>query len=311
MEVAEVRSKTKPILLAMWRRPEKETSERQEWVEDVKANYLDLDQADQELIVNYLFAYNKYKRNAGLENYEGLKAKVLGRIATLYGELNAEPRGSNRRIILVAELINFKKAVIDTDIPVAEVKSRIHIQRVRHSKNGGGDKISMMGLRRGLIEIAPVNLPADITQFLLINKDGSGQTYFDYLGKNANTIFFTHRLDETVKMFPGNQWRGVSDELSRTIIVDTFSESTNAEAENWLLAATLIHEAAHVEWFHKYEKNPSMQHLRYAEENALAVERNFLKKILDVSRSVINDAQKARIAERIEKITRVLPKNTP
>jgi hypothetical protein len=283
---------------------------REDWRNYVRANYLDLDRADQKLIADYLLAFNKNKRNLGQGNYTGLKTKVLERIANTYKGFNIYPAGSNNRIKLVATLINLMKAVKDTDIPIAEVKSWVDFRPKQNAKNINKDLISLSKVRSGMVEITPENLPAEINGILMTKKDDTDETYLDYLEKNVNALLFTSQLCKVVKMFSDNSWVGTTDELSRTIIVDTFSEKGKTAIEPWSLAATLVHEAAHIEWFHKQENSPEFQHLGYTEEYAYITECNFLKRILSDPRFTLNAAQRSDITKRIQILTQVLPKNT-
>ena len=281
MEVSAVSSKFATSLLAMGRRPA-EKPER-DWTEYVKANYLDLDPLDQELVASYLMAYNTRQNDEN--KYKIAKEQVIVRIGGLYTRSLQAPAGTRSRITLIAKLINFQRLVRGSGLPVSKIKPAFEHQTSKHLEKLSSRTLSE--IRKGPLEITPEELPTEIKNLFSKTEIRKGYSYWQYVKEHANFIIFAPKLNEIVKT-TDEEYKGTVEELTKTLLIDTFWEKAGMDFKPWMLAATIIDETAHIEWYYEHSGNIFLLGDAPNERNSYITKYQFLSKLSKSSREFLD-----------------------
>jgi len=274
MEVSEVKSRFKSLLLSIGNSPEKE----------VIKIYADLDIADRNIVRDFYVA----QRQGNPVKYGAARRSLIWRVGELVNRLHNSPSGSEEKLKLLARLINLHGILRENNISASEVRSiikyrdfHIDIRPPMSLHVGSGNPVEVTP--SGLKEMAERgDKTAQEFMVLLSIEKERGYSYFQYLKDNIRSIIFLPSQKAYLKAFPSSEWRGSEEELSRHVIADTYCEKYNEPREIWNICGILIHEAAHIEYYHDpvNAKDPdSLKTISY-ENNAYTTQIRFLNDLL-------------------------------
>jgi hypothetical protein len=276
---------------------------RGNWEQYVKTNYPDLGLLDQELIAKYLRAYNK--PNKDNDGYKAVKKTVIKRINELYATFVHTPIGSSSRIGLISKLIDFQKIVRGSGLPVNEIKSTYGYQETKPLRKP--DPRLLNEIRKGPLEITPEETPIEIKNILSKVEMRKGYSYWQYFKENANCIIFAPKLNEVVKAVD-EEYKGTDEELTRTVLIDTFWEKAGMDFEPWMLAATMITEIAHIEWFYKHNGNISLLADAPNQRNAYIAKYQFLSKLSNSPEELVEEKRRPWLRSLMENVAGFIEK---
>jgi len=124
-------------------------------------------------------------------------------------------------------------------------------------------------------------------------------TFHGYLAKYVNEIIFVPHISQYIKIVDGDLNVGVPDEIGGTIVIDNFNEDESSNRAPWELACTMIHEAAHVEYYRNNICDPNNNTLagfnKRAEYYANSMELRFVDMLL--SSKMLNDQEKKSVLD--------------
>jgi len=152
-------------------------------------------------------------------------------------------------------------------------------------------------------------LPAEIQNILKNIELRKGYSYLQYVKDNANCVLFTPQLNKTVTIMT-NDDIGTTEELTRTAIVDTYNEDVPGNAKVWVLAATIITEVSHIEWYYRHNGDASMVGFKHNEANSIIVTNEFLIKLFNSCGTLLDKSEKDEIryviSENLKRLSGIL-----
>ena len=251
---------------------------------------LDLTSADREKAVKYFLA---------CENDIGFvesKRELLRYIVSLEGSTKLYPVGSPIRINIKARLANFER-IVRGFIPISELMNTAS-KRKPETFHGPLRKVSLDELQTGTYELRPDELPEEVKTVLKGVEIRPGYSGWQMIKDDLNFVILAPRLERTIKMVP-REGQGTTDELTRTVFVDSMGEMFDFASPAWSIATRIIHETEHVKWYYKHGDDLKMMSLEENERNSELISILFLKKLL-VSGVKLSDDERVVIAERID-----------
>lgn len=274
MAVSEVTSKFKTLLLSIGNSPEKEVEKR----------YADLDLTDRSIVRDFYVTQREGNSiKCGLA-----RRRLIWRVGELANRLRNSSLSSEVKLKILARLINFHGILRENNITAEEVKSTIKYCDVQTNSR---PPVSLKEMWDKPVEVTPSGLKEmaekgdktakECSAFLSIEKE-RGCSYFQYLKDNIRSIILLPSQKAYFKVFPSIEWRGTMEELSRHVVSDTYSEKNNEPREIWDIISNLVHEAAHIEYYHDlaHAKDPASLKLVFYEAYAYSVQLGFLNNLI-------------------------------
>ncbi|MFH1347449.1 MAG: hypothetical protein ABIH22_02035 [Candidatus Margulisiibacteriota bacterium] len=217
------------------------------------SKYPDLKGQDRVLVDEYLKAYE----NSGAQpsRYLNVRGKLLSRMRDLQTDVKYGNKDKDQQLATLAKLVDFNL-----------------IMRKTYVAPGSFADQSYQGA--GLTAVIPEEVKP------LLEVEFKGQTFANYVARHVSRVFFVERLSRQVKILNSDRFSGTCDGATRSVIIDTYQESEGKRYENWLLAAALVHEAAHIDRFYRFANDPVMQEKYPVERYAYIVERAYLRGLL-------------------------------
>lgn len=150
-----------------------------------------------------------------------------------------------------------------------------------------------------------------LASFLSLKKTGT-QTYAQYVSANVSSIIMLPRLGEHIRLLGDDDYLGTAEELSGTIVTDTYSEALKSPREEWEIASNIIHETAHIEFFKMFINNqlPIDQkvYIKYQEIFAYEKQLDFLKTLQHgIKAGKIQNVDPLKVSRWISTIETKLP----
>ena len=253
---------------------------------NIKMKFADLTPEEQRVISDYIKTPLKSLKSPVLKN------KIIRNIGSLYSLYMKSPVDSQKRTAITAKLIDYSRIIIANGITVTELRAinkNPNIGQVIRPAPIG--PVSLDTVRKGPIIIVPDELPSEIKNILENLELKEGCSYMKYLKENTNFILFTPKLDATVAIMTDNNL-GTTEALTRTALVDTFNEDVPGQAKTWFLAATILTEASHIEWYYQHNGDSSMLGYDLNEANSINFSVGFLRKLLDSCGTLIDKKEK-------------------
>jgi len=269
---------------------------------NIKTKFADLTPAEQRVIS----AYIKTPLNSHRSTI--LKDKIIRNIGNLYSLYMKLPIDSQKRTAITAKLVDYGRIIRANGITVTELRATGKNQQIGQIiKSADIRPATINNIRNGPIIITPDELPFEIKNILENLELKEGCSYMKYLKENTNFILLTPQLDATVTMMTNNDY-GTIEELTRTAIVDTFNEDDSGHAKTWVLAATTLTEASHIEWYYRHNGDSSMLGYDVNEANSINFTNEFLRKLLASCGTIIDKKEKDDILYVISKNSKRLNK---
>lgn len=141
-----------------------------------------------------------------------------------------------------------------------------------------GSVESLSDLENQSISVAPEGLPQEVKEILQTTG------YWELVRTNVREIYLTPEIDEGRGIYSRDAG-GMANPALHSVQIDTIYTEGTLKSD-WDIAATLVHEAAHVEW----SENAAIE-LQYStpdERNAYLIETDFLMKYKDILHSQTN-----------------------
>jgi len=253
---------------------------------NIKMKYADLSPEEQRLIAAYI------KTPVSDPRFKALKLKIMRNIGNLYAEYMKLPVDAKERISITAKLVDYSKIIRGSGITLPELRWAAKNQSIgRMTRSTAIRPIGLNDIKKGTMTITPEELPYEIKNILENLELKEGCSYMKYLKENTNFILFVPKLDATVTIMTNNDI-GTIEELTRTAIIDTYNEDTFGYAKTWFLAATILTEASHIEWYYRHNGDASMLGYDINEANSINFTNGFLQKLLDSCGTLIDKKEK-------------------
>lgn len=271
----------------------------QRYLKEIQKDYPDLRAEDQELLKEFYLAKDAKRVNP--QNYEQSLQNIFEHLAKLIDRLQNQSFPGGGKFLLIGRLINFQVFFKNERISLSQIKKSVKIIPPSESitpKSLGTiwtspTEISISGIK----ELVQKDKAArKLFEYLSLEKE-KGYSYFEYLLNHTNSIVFLPHLKDHIKRC-NSQSLGTAEELSKTIIVDTDDERGLGPRNMWDMVSTLIHEAAHIEYYQRYLGSidePAYE--RYACETQL----KFLKTLWE-NKHLLPLEQHSRVAARIKNL---------
>ncbi len=228
--------------------------------ERLASTYPDLEKQDLALVEDYLDAYGK--KGIQPERYHNFKTKVIKKMLHLQLELEWG-KNEQDQLKILAKLVNFNQIMRKTYVAPISFSLRFYVPEYLRRSGGKG---------------LPANIPDEVKTALNV-KFKEELSFSDYVARHVQRAFFVKRLGQHVRILGSENWIGTSDEATQSVVVDTYDDKNSESFGRWLMAAALVHEAAHIDYFYRFRNKPIMQELNRAERYAYIVTRDYLVKI--------------------------------
>ena len=210
------------------------------------------------------------------------RAHLLALYADAYRDVITDPDrpGYDRRLRLLWDLCGVAHA---TMISPAEIKQAVAWQESPATAAIPAEPVLLVEARNHPLRLAPNRLPRQVLQLLgSVPKDAvGGSTYADYVAATVHTVYLTPQLAEWSPACPLDVC-GSSEPLTRTLILVSANYVDLAPKPDWSLAAVAVHEAAHIEWFHRpgVSRDPRLLLPAPNERQAWCLTAQFLRALL-------------------------------
>jgi hypothetical protein len=233
----------------------------------------DLTKSDIDIATEFYYALNTKKDTAKARN------ELLKRIAVLYDMTRSYPPGSLERIDALKRLINFQK-ILRSKFTADEVKASLWKKPYSDNSLTARTEPIKEFINISLVEIAPQSLPGNIQKILKTVNIETGLTGWDYVRANARSIIFIPHMDRTIRSVSA-QDQGTAEELTWTIFIDPLGEIFGLPSPAWSIAATLMHEAAHLDYYNKNGNDLKKMSFNNNEKYATIKTCEFYVKLID------------------------------
>ena len=216
--------------------------ERMKIREELAEKYPDLNEGEIEEVL-------EYKLGGGRER---TGSKIFENIHRLQQEFILYANDRDKQLLCAAKLINY-----------GELMRREYIAPGKYSffsQFGGKDELRRSG-GWGISNEIPeeVKLALDVDYI-----DGN---FIDYVSEHVRHVFLGRDIYQKVKILRKYNL-GTCEETTRSAIVVNYDEKLGIYLPAWAVAETLVHEAAHIEYFYKYADDPQRHEIDKAERYA-------------------------------------------
>lgn len=238
------------------------------------STYPDLEEKDVKLVDRYLGAYENRKSQP--ERYQQARGEVLTRMRQLQIELEAAAGDAPRQLRTLARLVNFNRIMRETGVAPANFARRSFCEMTASLRQCTGEALA-------------ADIPEEVK--LALEVDFRALNFLDYVALHVRRAFFVERIREHILILDSNLWVGASEGATRSVVIAK-------NFEPWMLAAALVHEAAHIDRFYRFADNAKMQELDRVERYAYIVLSAYLSNLIlkvDGDKSV-PEATKQKIA---------------
>jgi len=214
--------------------------------DEIALKYPDLDDQEIALVANYLDAYEGREQQP--KRYATVKTQVLQRMRKLQRDFTAA--GGDARLPIVAKLVDYNQLMRETNVAPHAFSSLNQCDPQFYARACEAND----------------DIPEEVKAALDVeSRDGN---FLDYVSRHVRQVFFVEHLGEHVQILNSDIWTGTAEEATRSVVIDTFDEELRAVFEPWQMAATMVHEAAHISYFYLFANDPKRQKLDRAERYA-------------------------------------------
>jgi hypothetical protein len=232
---------------------------------DLVAKFPDLDQEDRSLVKTYFDAF--VRQGSRPDRYHGAKNSLIARIKQLQSSITLSCRTTASALKMIGRLINLNGVLWMTRVSAGQYLARSYyseqVSEPRECSRPSGANA----------------LPEEIK--VLLDAGEGGETALAYYNRHVCQLFFVTSLKSVIKLFDSDRFNGANEPGTRTVIVDTWKESSGRSYEPWELAAVIIHETAHIDYTYRFADDPDRQKIDRSERFAHLVTREYLANLLD------------------------------
>lgn len=218
----------------------------------IVSSYPGLTGQDRKLKDEFVRAYKS--RGFERDHYLGVRKTIIARVRELQREVKNTEMDKNRQLAALAKLVEFNVVMKEANVAPASFADQSC-----QSAN------------------LTANIPEGVKKALEVEfQEG---TFLDNVMRNVRRAHFVDDLQEYARNYGSiyEPMAGVAEETTCSAIIDWQEEGKRRD--DWQLAAYLAHEAAHIEWFYRYPRDPLMQKTDRAERYAYIVVKIYLEKI--------------------------------
>ncbi len=185
---------------------------------------------------------------------------------------------------------------------IAVVSGLSDIGAVNKHGNPVPADLMMIYNREKNTEINVCALPKEIRNILVhLIDDETGKNAYHLLKDKANTIIFTPKLSNYL-LTRNSHDIGSAEELTRTIIVQTYAYDGKKTAAPWLLAATIMTGLSHITTYYENNGIKALTDYKPNEIKAASVELKYLNQMLGLCGTVINESERQNIQDAIDEV---------
>jgi len=265
----------------------------------VKREYKDLGPAEQFTVFAFIKAYqNRVKMP---HRFAEEKRRLIFLIGDLYRQVYSLT-GMPAKESAIIKLVNLSRLIRGSGTRISEIRAVLQDDRIGSVRvMGTMPQITLKGLRNADVVITPGQLPEEVKDILKMTKYRNGLSYFDYIKANVNLLYFTPSVDRRITIMKRNDV-GTAEELTRTCIVDTSNEGIMWDSDwpAWDLAATVVTEAAHIDWYYQKNGDPFMLDYVPNEKAALIIQRDFLQNLLFANKGTLSNTEAYDVRETLK-----------
>lgn len=225
----------------------------------------DLTKDDQQQLGAIKKAYLKKLENPARygQRYDTAKKQLIDRTRGLQAAMELPGQTRVDKLKLVARLINFHEVMVMLNISPAEYLPAEPRPLAEPQVYSEGDfSAGLSPELKGMLDLP----------------NGEG-TFLSALNKQARNIFLAFDLENEIRIMKTSETDrsiGANEPVTRTIIVDS-------SIEIYKQAATLVHEAAHLEYTFKFAGEPRRQNRLLSERFAFIRELSWMEAYLEKS----------------------------
>lgn len=219
---------------------------------NLSAKYPDLNKQELALVKNFTV------------RFPGSRKKILKRIKQLHKQLEHTSGNKQQKLMILAKLLNFNQFLRESLMPPKFFAEHAYSENYVDLRQCGEEKLAL-------------DIPEDVK--LALDVGGEKHSYPDYVERNVRRAYFVKQLGEHIKILKEDKWDGTSEESSRSVIIDTYNEKGKRLSEAWEMAAVLVHEAAHIEYFYSNMDKVEKEELLIAERYAYIKEIGYLYRL--------------------------------
>jgi len=268
--------------------------------DQIRENLKNLEPSDLSLVVELTFLIATNRTDGSDFIMQGVKLMLRCR---LLNELLDRSRDQQEKMRLVAQLIDLDRVRRMCGLP---------LDKIRAGRSTFDHKPAPIGLdyiEHHDVMLPLVNMPEKIQEYLSIKiADGKSKDYTSYVKLHADRISFINFNEN--KLFEQYEVGGLSEPISRTILINHISFIGDAEAiqiPSFLIAASIVHEAAHIEWDNKHSRSNSKADDLKSEIYAYNKKVKYLERLLEEAPSFdLNDKIQGIIQANIEQIYKAI-----
>ncbi len=251
---------------------------------DLQEKYPDLDWSDILLIEDFISAHKDPDNQR--EKYFSLRNKMFARMNQLKNEFRTLSNNKKEQVSRLAKLLNYLEVMREYSVAPNYFTGLNMCEEAENLRQSGGE-----GLSENITD--EVKLALDVAF--------KGLNFIDYIGGHIRNIFYVKNLPDHVNKLKLNQGRaiGTCEQITRSVMIETYDEQSNGDFEPWMIASNLVHEAAHIDYFYRYASDPQKQKLNMVERYAYIMEIRYLCALRDRIKKDITVSEISR--EKIEK----------
>lgn len=259
--------------------------------------------AERELAENIAFLIST-KQTYGML-FLSLRRNLISMCSLINDQLT-NSRDQKEKIKIVAELLDMDRVRRMCGVSLAEIRTG------RANFDHKPYPIALEYLSDHDVILPVVNMPKEIKGFLSIKMEkGSSEDYLSYIKAKADRVAFINFNNNVY--FNNYEVGGLSEPISRTIIINPISfigDAEEVQMPSWLLAASIVHEAAHIEWDSRVgAKYKGPEDNDKSERYAYIRKVQFLERLIEEAPSLgLGDVKKKIIMANINKIYEELQK---
>jgi hypothetical protein len=202
----------------------------------------------------------KKEHGAESNEFKSAKENTIKRENELIGSLNKNMLYQERMRVF-STIIEFDATLRSSGCTVRELKGSTLCNNIPVSygdKYAHGDPIyASANMTPKAFKETDKPSAKKVMSYLSTNKWGS-TSYFDHISKHVREMDFMPQITKFISTTEtDNGTMGVAEDHTGTIFIDTFSENNGDWRPAWLIASTIIHEAAHVEFYQDMVCDPT------------------------------------------------------